>query len=242
MSERSEELDTGFSAIFQSLLKNIHTAMPGKVVSFDKTNQTISVQPVLKRLYADSDDSENLPIIEDVPVSFPGSGDFWLTFDIKKDSYVLLIFSERSIAKWLVKGGIVDPEQNRTFDLSDAIAIAGINPFPDFIPNGFPTDGFSLTNRTGTTYFEIIDGKIVLNSLLVELAESGATDFAVAYTDLKTAFDQLKQDLNTLINLYNFHVHSGVTTGPGSTGTTPSVGTPSSADMTAAKVDKVKVP
>jgi hypothetical protein len=71
---------------------------------------------------------------------------------------------------------------------------------------------------------------------------NGDTDFAVAYTDLKSAFDTMKTDLNAFITIFNAHVHPGVTAGPASTGVTVTPGTATTADMAGAKLDTVKVP
>ncbi len=68
----------------------------------------------------------------------------------------------------------------------------------------------------------LADGTIEIN---------GSTDFAVRFTALETAFNQLKSDLNS-------HVHSGVTAGGAST-MMPT--TPSTADITPAKVEEVKL-
>jgi len=57
------------------------------------------------------------------------------------------------------------------------------------------------------------------------------------YEQLKTGFDQLKQDFNTLITLYNAHVHP---IGSPSTGPTPAVGTASTADISQSKADTLK--
>lgn len=61
---------------------------------------------------------------------------------------------------------------------------------------------------------------------------NGNSDFAVAFNDLKTAFDQFKSD-------YNAHVHTGVTTGAGSSGAPAA---PTTADIDPAKIDTIKVP
>lgn len=71
---------------------------------------------------------------------------------------------------------------------------------------------------------------------------NGNADSAVAFTDLKTAFDQLKTDLNNLVTIFNAHVHPGVTSGGSSTTATVTPGTPSAADMSGAEVPTVKVP
>lgn len=70
----------------------------------------------------------------------------------------------------------------------------------------------------------------------------GATDFVTAFTDMKTAFDALRGEINAAITIFNAHTHSGVTTGSGSTGTTSAPMVPAAADMTGAMVATVKVP
>jgi hypothetical protein len=70
---------------------------------------------------------------------------------------------------------------------------------------------------------------------------NGDQDFAVAYNDLKTAFDQLKSDFDNFVNItYNLHTHATAPPGPISV---PSVvGSSSTADMSGAKIDSIKVP
>lgn len=68
---------------------------------------------------------------------------------------------------------------------------------------------------------------------------NGDADFAVRFNELQTAFDQLKSDLNSFISVYNGHtqtVSGGVAAAPAAQGT------PSTADITPAKVDTVKLP
>lgn len=68
----------------------------------------------------------------------------------------------------------------------------------------------------------------------------GDTDNMVRFSELETAFNQLKSDFNDLVTAYNTHVHSGVTTGSGSSGPTPTQGTASTADISPAKIDEIK--
>jgi hypothetical protein len=244
-----EELDIAFAKIIDFHMRSFNFCMPAKVTAFDKTTQTVSVQPCFQRLYSDDPEPENQPIIEDVPVHFVGSGNFWITHDVVIDSYVLLVFSQRSLATWIDKGGVVDPELNHILNESDAIAVPGINPIPGLIPDietSFP-EGFSITDRDGKHYIQIVEGKVVINTDVVELAEAGASDFAVAFNNMKQAFDDLKQHLNDHITTYNAHIHLttatiGASSTPGVISPTTSTGTPSTADMSDAKVEKVKVP
>ena len=66
-------------------------------------------------------------------------------------------------------------------------------------------------------------------------------DFAVQFSALETAFNQLKSDLNTFIGVYNSHTHvapagGGTTEGPSAPGVD------SAADMSGAKIEGIKVP
>jgi|SRR6185437_1077279 len=68
----------------------------------------------------------------------------------------------------------------------------------------------------------------------------GTTDNAVLYSKLETAFNQLKNDFNNFVTIFNSHVHPGVQTGGGSSAVTTTLGTDSSADITPAKNNKIK--
>lgn len=69
---------------------------------------------------------------------------------------------------------------------------------------------------------------------------NNGTDYAVAFEDLKSGYDQLKSDLNTFITAYNTHVHPTAPVGP----TTPpsNIGSSSSASIDASKIESMRVP
>ena len=82
-----------------------------------------------------------------------------------------------------------------------------------------------------------------LNDGTVEMG--GDADNLVRYRELKSAYDQLRDDLNNLIAQYNAHIHIttatvGPTAVPGVISPTTSTGTPSTADMSASKIDELK--
>lgn len=139
-------------------LNDIHTCIPALVEEYDRTTQRVSVQPALKRKYADGT-IVNLPIIKNVPVTFQRSGKHILHFDLEKGDEVTLVFSERSLDKWKEKGGLVSPDDRRKFSLSDAYAIpGGCSKASPISLNGEKGD-IELSN--GTNYFIIKeDGKI----------------------------------------------------------------------------------
>jgi hypothetical protein len=67
----------------------------------------------------------------------------------------------------------------------------------------------------------------------------GDTDNMVRYSELETAFNQLRDDFNDFVNTtYNLHQHPTAAVGPPSVPTV--TGTPSTADITAAKINEIK--
>ena len=73
----------------------------------------------------------------------------------------------------------------------------------------------------------------------------GNADFMVRYNELETAFNQLKSDFDSLVTAYNAHTHitTAVTGGggpPGVIAATTSTSSPSTADITPAKIQEIK--
>lgn len=113
-------------AAIDSRLLDLHTSMPGVVVSYDPTTQTADVQPVVKRpirSYSDELVHEKLPVVHNVPIEWPGGGGFAMIFPVQPGNHVWLIFSEAATARWRETGQISEPGDQRRHDLSYACAI-----------------------------------------------------------------------------------------------------------------------
>ncbi len=116
------------AVLFQ--LYDVHTALPGQIISYDYSIQKATIQPCLKKSYLDGTTQE-MPILNNVPVIFPRSGEASLTFPVLPGDTCLLLFIERSTDLWKSVGGVVAPNDPRKFDLSDAVAIMGLLPFSE---------------------------------------------------------------------------------------------------------------
>ena len=93
-------------------------------------------------------------------------------------------------------------------------------------------DETEITIQSGDRYIKLDDSFIEMD---------GNADFMVRFSELETGFNQLKSDFNSFVNtIYNVHVHPGVTAGAASTAPSPSTGSPSSADISGAKIDEIK--
>lgn len=89
------------------------------------------------------------------------------------------------------------------------------------------------------TDYNMYSNTIITLSALSHVALNGNTNFAVKYTELKTAFDLLKSELNTFIGVFNLHKHGGVDTGGGVSAIPDSSGTSATADMSNSQNTKV---
>lgn len=143
-----------------SRLASIHTSIPAKILSFDSAKKVCSVKPLLKK-ELQSGDFVEYPVIDNVPVMFFQTANAIISVPIKVDDTVLLIFTERSIDDWKTQGGIVEPEDPRKFDISDAVAIPGL--FPKSQGVGPDEDDILIEHTAGGVKIKA-SGDIVLNN------------------------------------------------------------------------------
>lgn len=68
----------------RNYMKDVHTCLPGKIVSFDPEKQTAEVQLLISRQFK-TGDPQPLPKLINVPVRFPRAGGFNITFPVAVD-------------------------------------------------------------------------------------------------------------------------------------------------------------
>ena len=147
-ADRRTQLETVIQTGIDSALKEVHTCLPAVVTRIDLATQTIDAQVTIKRKL--SGVAVDLPLLDNVPIRYPKSATFSLTFPIEIGDHVLIIFSERSIDTWLKYGGLQDPFDIRKFSLSDAFAFPMMYNDADVIPN-FSTTDLEIKTNSGDT-------------------------------------------------------------------------------------------
>lgn len=161
--DRLSSLEALAQHAIKNALKDLHTMLPGIIDTFDPSTQTCKVQPAIKRIFTDGEEVE-LPVLINVPVSFPTAGDFSITFPIKKGDECIILFSERSLDNWLKFGDIRKPNDKRFHDLSDGLVLMGLRSNPNALSSYDPNN---LVIRDETNDAKIIigdDKKILLDS------------------------------------------------------------------------------
>lgn len=153
-------IDQSHNEQIEGRFKDLHTMLPGIIVSYDPATQTAQVQPAIRRIFTEKG-PVNLPLCVDVPVQFPGGGNFYLTFPVEPGDECCLQFSERAIDNWAIDGGVQNPAEYRLHDLSDAVATVGINSQARRLEN-VQTDGAELRTRSRSTFIRLTEGKIII--------------------------------------------------------------------------------
>lgn len=214
MIDRDSELaatpEGAFKAQMDGRLKELHTCLPGIIDSYNPATQTASVQPAIKRVFTEQG-GVNLPLCVDVPVAFPGGGDFFLTFPVQPGDECILFFSERCIDFWYANGGVQLPAEYRLHDLSDAFAQVGVNSQPNKLTS-VQTDGAELRTRDRSTYIKLTAGTIFIKGNVVhegnttQTGNHTASGTVTGTTDVIGGGKSLKS-----------HTHGGVQPGGGST-------------------------
>lgn len=146
-------------------------------------------------------------ILQDYPpitakVCYAGNG---ISYPLKKGDYGIIIFNDRELESWYINGEVNQLAYDRCHSLTDAIFIAGMYAQPtlqnaQFIENClhifYGINGIKITD-TGIE----IDGNTIINGNLLVNGTINATG------DIIAGNISLQQ-----------HIHSGVTTGTGTTG------------------------
>jgi hypothetical protein len=160
-------LDDAIAQFAQAERESIYTALPGQIVSFDPATQRATVQPLYKAKF--NGVPTDMPELIEVPVVMPRGGGFAFTFPIKPGDGVQLMFQSRNSDLWYQEGGEQEGFSARMHDLSDAVAIPGLEPGPRALSD-YNADSFELRSEDGATKIEITDdGKIAFESQGEEL-------------------------------------------------------------------------
>lgn len=114
----ARSLDGPIRQAMSIALKDLHTSMPGVVVSYDRDRLVATVQPAPKRKFRGADPVD-LQQLRDCPVAFPGGPNFGISWDLEPGDPCWIDFAERSIDEWNGETYVVG--NRRRHDLRDAI-------------------------------------------------------------------------------------------------------------------------
>ena len=235
MSNKAEDNTGSLSAAIRlackNMLKEVHTTIPGYIVSFNPTTQSAQVQVSIRRVYVNNRSGEDVqtavqvPALIHVPVIFLRGGGWCITFPVKAGDECIVHFSERAIDTWRKNGGVQDPKDWRMHDYSDAICQVGLSSEANIITD-FDNANMQIRNEEGDVSvtlkankdIEITSPNITLNAANTTLTGDLRVDGSVGVGgDIgidgnSTAADHISGTVSG-----KTHTHP-VTSAPGTTG------------------------
>lgn len=149
-----------FRSSNDGLLYTINCAKPGIVQSFNSTKRTAEVAVAFKRVLA-TGEITSIPVLVDCPVFTLQGGKAALTVPIVKGDECLLLFADRNIDAWYENGGQAAPYDNRAHDLSDGIALVGLNSLANPLPTPIVAGEAAFSFKDGTTSKVALKGGLV---------------------------------------------------------------------------------
>jgi len=197
-ASRSPEPQEVLRAAMEYALADVHTALPGRVEAYDPATQKADIKPLLKRLVATEDGDElleELPVLPQVPIVFPRTTAFHLTFPVEPGDHVLLVFNERSVDNFIAGDGEdTDPDEYRMHDLSDAVAFVGF--YPDSKAIAEPSANSLVLGHAEGVSIHVAADKI-------ELGERNAGDAASMDSLVQAELVRIKGELEAIVDDVN---------------------------------------
>lgn len=211
MIDRQEiEQEEMLAAVIDSAMYRVRTSTIGEVVAVDMAKNTVDVQPlIMRRIRGGS--PEPLPVVRDVPIKFYGAGGFVITFIPEAGDVCELVVSDRSLANWKQKGGVVDPAAKHHHNMTDCTAYFGLNDYGSAIES--VSAGMDIRTRDGTTGVKVTSDEIEFRqggTLIATMNGTGVT-FHVPIIDNNATSTVGGVVVKT-------HPHSGVTSGASNSG------------------------
>jgi len=170
----------------ESRLADVHVSMPGIVVSYDAVTQTASIQPALRRvLFDDNEDpvEEDPPILQNIPVKWPGGGGFYLHFPLAKGDTGELVFHERSNVEWRQTGALATPGDLRLHSFA----------YATFEP-GLRDDKHPRADAPATG-----EGVLAVGDGVMRVGPSGGADFVALAAKVKAELDKIANAFSTFV-------------------------------------------
>lgn len=104
---------------------SINCVQLGTIEAYTRATNMAKVSINFKRKLGDGSLAD-YPVLADCPVFIPSGGNSALTFPITKGDQCIILFNDRNIDNWYLKGEVKEPATSRCHDIADGIVLVGI--------------------------------------------------------------------------------------------------------------------
>lgn len=194
LGKNTSNVSTLLDLVKKKIFLDLKVCLPANVISYNSENNTVDLQISVQEVLMNNK-FVDMPQIFDIPVLELGGNDLSIKIPLKKDDTGIVIFCDRDITLFKQEKKNTQPQTLRKHDLSDGI----------FIPMKFGNSGSSnivIESSDGNTKLEVTSSGINIKGNVT-------IDGNITVADVKT----------DVVSSLNTHVHGGVTTGSGTTGT-----------------------
>jgi hypothetical protein len=152
----------------------MQTAFPAKVLDWSSNTNTVRLEPQFIETWVTSDgttsyEDAETTYIDNVPVLFPRSGSWSITFPIETGSFGLVICTKYSLDAFRNQGNRADPGDLRRFTMSGAV-FHPVNLHPNSSAlSSVPTATIELS-KGGTTEWAVVANLLVDELLAIRTA------------------------------------------------------------------------
>jgi uncharacterized protein YbaR (Trm112 family) len=162
----------------------INCVQIGTIQEYKAATNTAKVRINFQMLMGNGEIVE-YPILDDCPVFTLSGGDAFVSCPIASGDNCIVLFNDRNIDNWYLRGDITTPADKRAHSIADGIVLVGVNPIND--PKTTPLN--SLCINGGPKKVSIIN----------DSGEDLKTLLASINTTIKDTIDTIKE-MNTEIN------------------------------------------
>jgi len=213
--ELGNDIVEALLAAMEGWQANVWTALPGKVIDFDPTDSTCSIQcTVQMQRTLPSGEQEWISITPLVkcPLVFLNGGGALITYPVKEGDEALVVFGSRCIDGWWQTGQVSPQVEIRMHDLSDGFVIVGPRSKAKAV-SGWSTSRLEIRNEAGDT-------KVTLNptSKQITLETPGNVTISAGSLTINAPITHTGTITSNGKNIGSTHTHGGVSVGGSNTG------------------------
>lgn len=197
-----DTLTGAMNVVLRKFLQGVDDMLPARVISHDRTNNRVQVQPQISVVGTDNN-SMSRNSVASVPVLNIGGGGFFVNFDLPEGSLGWIKASDRDISLFLQSYREARPNSRRFHSFSDSLFI------PD-VMTGYTIDdedsgAMVIQNLDGSVRISLNDSRIKITSPQVEIDSADVQITGASLT-------------HNGVNIGSTHVHGGITPGGDDTG------------------------
>jgi hypothetical protein len=211
MSDEEVQLAEVIRLALDSRQRNVHTALPGTVVTYDAATQTASIDLLIEIAIPSRSKGhvyEQIPTLHGVPIGHPRGGGYVMHFPLVAGDHVWVMFSERSLDEVIKNGRRSQPRDLRMHNLSFAYAIPASSPAQRDALENMPgdalvigredddecqirisADGIVLSGGGDAGAVALADKVHASISALLQAGSAAPAPVGPVFTTLKTAWD-----------------------------------------------------